>query len=84
MCLQIIYIQYISINRIWHLITYNDWYAIKPNQPINVSKIEGRFLELPSSSIIIDLFHNKNKLEQNMSKKNIPSKNILNFVWIYT
>ena len=32
MCLQIIYIQYICIKRIRYLITYNGWYAIKPNQ----------------------------------------------------
>ena len=24
---------YIYINKIWHLITYNGWYAIKPNHP---------------------------------------------------
>ena len=29
---QIIYIQYIRIKRIWHKITYNGRYAIKPNQ----------------------------------------------------
>ena len=28
------YLWYICINRIWHQITYNDWY-IKPNRPIN-------------------------------------------------
>ena len=32
MCLQIIYIYYIRIHRIWHWITDNGWYAIKPNQ----------------------------------------------------
>ena len=25
----------ISINMIWHYLTYNGWYAIKPSQPIN-------------------------------------------------
>ena len=29
---QAIYIQYICIKRIWQWITYNGWYAIKPNQ----------------------------------------------------
>ena len=29
---QITYLQYICIKKIWHLITYNGWYAIKPNQ----------------------------------------------------
>ena len=29
---QIIYIQYIRIKKIRHKITYNGWYAIKPNQ----------------------------------------------------
>ena len=29
---QIIYIWYRCIKRIWHQITYNGWYAIKPNQ----------------------------------------------------
>ena len=38
MCLQIIYIQYICINRIWHLMTYNGWYAIKPNQPTDLEE----------------------------------------------
>ena len=28
---KIIYIWYICIKRIWHLITYNGWYAVKPN-----------------------------------------------------
>ena len=28
---QIICIKYICIKRIWHLITYKGWYAIKPN-----------------------------------------------------
>ena len=32
MCLQILYIQHICVNTIWYLITYNDWYAMKPNQ----------------------------------------------------
>ena len=36
--LQIIY-KYIFINRNWHQITFNGWYAIKPNQP-NLSKQE--------------------------------------------
>ena len=29
---QAIYIEYISIKRTWHYITFNSWYAIKPNQ----------------------------------------------------
>ena len=29
---QIIYIQYKCIKRIWHQISYESWYAIKPNQ----------------------------------------------------
>ena len=34
MCLQIIYIEfiYICIKSVWHYITYNGWYAMKPNQ----------------------------------------------------
>ena len=32
MCLQIINIQYICINRIWHWITYNSWYAKDQNK----------------------------------------------------
>ena len=32
MCLQIMYIWYICINRIWKLITSKGWYAIKLNQ----------------------------------------------------
>ena len=32
MCLEIIYIWYICMKRIQHWITYNVWYAIKPNQ----------------------------------------------------
>ena len=30
LCLQIVYLKYIGINRIWYEITYNSWYAIKP------------------------------------------------------
>ena len=29
---QIIYIQNICMNRVWHWISYNDWYKTKPNQ----------------------------------------------------
>ena len=32
MCFEIIYLIYICIKRIWRQITYNGWYAIKPNQ----------------------------------------------------
>ena len=32
MCLLIIYIWYICVNRIWHQITYDGWYAINSNQ----------------------------------------------------
>ena len=35
MCLWIIYILYICINRIWHWINYKGWYAINPNQTKN-------------------------------------------------
>ena len=32
------YMQHICINKSWHLITYNGWYAIKPNQSVNLSR----------------------------------------------
>ena len=32
MCLQILYIWYICLKRIWHWITHKGWYAIKPYQ----------------------------------------------------
>ena len=32
LCLQIIYIRYICIKKIWYWITYKGWYAIKPSQ----------------------------------------------------
>ena len=49
MCLQIIYIQYICMNRIRHWITYNCWYTIKPNPRTTqweISQNNNFFLEL--------------------------------------